>query len=313
MTRAGGPQHLRATGTAECTPEPVTWAGHTERGAQAVAHKQEKVMGLDVSALRSRGPSDGGIQVSAGNPVLVQRDMPTRTLVILPTYNEAGNLAGLVERVHRAVPRGDVLVVDDDSPDGTGRLADALDEADQRVRVLHRTRRGGLGAAYVDAFRWALEHGYDRVAQMDADGSHPPELLPDLLRAADDADVVLGSRYVDGGHIEQWSWSRRTLSRLANGYSRRMLGVPLRDMTGGFRVFHRHVLATLPLTEVQSQGYCFQVDIAWRAWQSGYCIREVPITFTERYLGTSKMSGTIVTEALRRITVWGLRERRRRK
>ncbi len=182
----------------------------------------------------------------------------------------------------------------------------------ERVRVLHRGGRAGLGTAYVAGFSWALEHGYARVAQMDADGSHAPEQLPLLLQAAADADVVLGSRYVVGGRTQEWPRHRRALSQLGNLYARRALGTDLRDMTGGYRVFHRHVLAELPLAEVASQGYCFQVDLAWRACRGGYRIREVPITFTERRLGRSKMNGAIVREALWRITDWGLSERRRR-
>jgi dolichol-phosphate mannosyltransferase len=233
-----------------------------------------------------------------------------RVLVVVPTYDEVLNLAGVVERVLDAVPTAHLLVVDDASPDGTGALADRLAAADGRVCVLHRTHKAGLGAAYVAGFRWAQERGYDVVVEMDADGSHAPEQLPRLLAALQDADLVLGSRWVDGGQILNWPRSRELLSRGGNAYVRLVLGVPLHDATGGFRAYRRTVLDALPLDDVASHGYCFQVDLAWRATQAGYRVVEVPITFVERVRGESKMSRRIVAEALWRVTWWGLRARR---
>jgi dolichol-phosphate mannosyltransferase len=233
-----------------------------------------------------------------------------RVLVIVPTYDEVQNLRGIVERLLAAVPAAHLLVVDDASPDGTGALADRLAAADPRVCVLHRTQKAGLGAAYVAGFRWAQERGYDVVVEMDADGSHAPEQLPRLLTALEDADLVLGSRWVDGGQILNWPRSRELLSRGGNAYVRLVLGVPLHDATGGFRAYRREVLDALPLDDVASHGYCFQVDLAWRTTQAGYRVVEVPITFVERERGRSKMSRAIVAEALWRVTWWGLRARR---
>ena len=233
-----------------------------------------------------------------------------RVLVIVPTYQEAENLAGIVDRVLTAVPAAHLLVVDDGSPDGTGALADRLAAGDDRVCVLHRTEKAGLGAAYVAGFRWAQQRDYDVVVEMDADGSHAPEQLPRLLTALEDADLVLGSRWVEGGQILNWPWTRELLSRGGNAYVRLVLGLPLHDATGGFRAYRRAVLDTMPLDEVASHGYCFQVDLAWRATRAGYRVVEVPITFVERVRGESKMSRAIVVEALWRVTWWGLRARR---
>lgn len=226
-------------------------------------------------------------------------------LVVMPTYDERDNLGAVLARLHAAVPAADVLVVDDASPDGTGELADALAAADPRVSVLHRPGKGGLGAAYVAGFTVALQGGHRIVVEMDADGSHAPEDLPALLDALDDADVVLGSRYVPGGAVLNWPAHREWLSRGGNLYSRLALGVPIRDITGGYRVFRRQVLEELDLADVASQGYCFQVDVAYRAVQAGFRVREVPITFAEREQGRSKMSRAIVGEALWRVTRWG--------
>lgn len=226
-------------------------------------------------------------------------------LVVIPTYDERDNLGPVLSRLHAAVPDADVLVVDDASPDGTGDLADEMAAADGRVRVLHRCEKAGLGAAYLAGFALALRGDHQVVVEMDADGSHAPEDLPALLAALDDADVVLGSRYVPGGEVVNWPVHREWLSRGGNLYSRLALGVPIKDITGGYRVFRRQVLEDLDLTSVASQGYCFQVDMAWRAVQAGFRVREVPITFTERERGTSKMSGAIVGEALWRVTRWG--------
>lgn len=242
-----------------------------------------------------------------------------RVLVVIPTYDERENIPVALERLREHVPTADVLVVDDGSPDGTGELAEkiAADEAagaDVRrtISVLHRTGKLGLGTAYVAGFGWALERGYDVVVEMDADGSHRAQDLPRLLRATADADLVLGSRWVPGGSVVNWPVHRRILSVGGNTYTRLVLGIPLRDATGGFRAYRADLLRSLPLAQVASQGYCFQVDMAWRAVRSGATVVEVPITFVEREVGESKMSRAIVVEALLNVTRWGMRERSRR-
>jgi dolichol-phosphate mannosyltransferase len=229
-----------------------------------------------------------------------------RVLVIVPTYNEKDNVERVVGRLRAAVPAADVLVVDDGSPDGTGDLADGLAAADPQIQVMHRASKQGLGAAYVAGFGWGLERGYDVLVEMDADGSHQPEQLPDLLAALSSADLVIGSRWVPGGHVVNWPMSRQLLSRGGNTYVRMMLGFGVRDATGGFRAFRRQTLEALTLEDVNSAGYCFQVDLAWRAVRRGFIVTEVPIGFVERELGTSKMSGAIVREALWRVTIWGV-------
>jgi dolichol-phosphate mannosyltransferase len=234
-----------------------------------------------------------------------------RVLVVVPTYNEAENVRIIVGRLRRAVPAVEVLVADDNSPDGTGRIADELAAADPRVHVLHRPGKQGLGAAYLAGFAWAREQGYDAVVEMDADGSHAPEELPLLLDAAREADVVLGSRWVAGGKVVNWPLHRLLLSRCGNLYTRVALGMPLRDATGGYRVFRMAALDKLDVDSVASQGYCFQVDLAWRAYRNGFRVVEVPITFAERERGASKMSSSIVREALWRVTIWGTRARLR--
>jgi dolichol-phosphate mannosyltransferase len=201
------------------------------------------------------------------------------------------------------------LVIDDNSPDGTGDIADGLAADDSNLHVMHRLGKEGLGAAYLAGFSWALQHDYAVVVEMDADGSHQPEQLPRLLTALRGADLVLGSRWIAGGGTENWSKSREILSRGGNFYTRTMLGVPLRDATGGYRAFRADTLRKLDLHNVASQGYCFQVDLAWRAVQRGLIVSEVPITFVERAVGTSKMSQRIVVEALWRVTVWGFDDR----
>ena len=234
------------------------------------------------------------------------RDRDMRLAVVIPTYNERENLAGIVSRVHAAMPNADVLVVNDNSPDGTGLIAENLAYQDSRIHVLHRPQKNGLGAAYIAGFRWALEGGFDVIVEMDSDGSHQPEQLPDLLAALDGADLVIGSRWVRGGEVRNWPRSRQLLSMGGNAYARIALGIRLRDATGGYRAYRDTALRQIGLEEVESQGYCFQVDLALRALQSGLTVVEVPIAFEERLRGTSKMSRTIVAEALWRITRWGI-------
>jgi dolichol-phosphate mannosyltransferase len=242
----------------------------------------------------------------------VNDDHPTtftdlgRILIIIPTYNERAALPSILERVRASAPKADVLVADDNSPDGTGRIADEWAGRDDQVHVMHRLGKEGLGTAYLAGFAWGLQNGYDVLVEMDADGSHQPEQLPRLLDALRGCDLVLGSRWISGGATENWSRGRQMLSKGGNIYTRLMLGVPIRDATGGYRAFRAATLRALDLHEVASQGYCFQVDLAWRAVQRGLRVREVPITFVERTSGASKMSRTIVAEALWRVTVWGI-------
>jgi dolichol-phosphate mannosyltransferase len=226
--------------------------------------------------------------------------------VIMPTYNERENLEAMAGRVRAAVPDADLLVVDDNSPDGTGDLADKLAAEDSHVRVLHRPGKGGLGAAYIAGFGWALDQGYGAMVEMDADGSHQPEQLPDLLAALADADLVLGSRWVPGGRTVNWPRSRELISRGGSFYSRLMLSIPLRDATGGYRAYRAGTLRAIGLDEIHSQGYCFQIDLARRTLGAGLRVVEVPITFVERVHGTSKMSKAIVFEAFWRVGWWGL-------
>lgn len=239
--------------------------------------------------------------------------VPDSVLVVIPTYNERDNIEPVVRRLLDAIPAAHVLVVDDGSPDGTGAVADRLAAADERVTVLHRTAKAGLGAAYVAGFEWALSRSYEAVVEMDADGSHAPEDLPRLLEMLGpdgaSADVVLGSRYVPGGQTVNWPWYREFLSRGANVYAKLALGVGIHDITAGYRVYRREVLEAVELHDVASQGYCFQVDLAWRAVAAGFRVVEVPITFVERENGSSKMSGEVVREALVRVTQWGVQRR----
>jgi dolichol-phosphate mannosyltransferase len=231
--------------------------------------------------------------------------------VIIPTYNEAENIRLITERVRRAVPSVDILVADDNSPDGTGAIADELAASDNHIFVLHRAGKDGLGAAYVAGFGWAKDKGYDVVVEMDADGSHAPEELPRLLGALrDGADAVLGTRYVPGGSVHNWPLHRLLLSRGGNIYIRMALGMPFKDATGGYRAYRMAVLDTIDVATVASQGYSFQVELAWRSYRHGFRVVEVPITFTERERGASKMSGNIFKEQLLRVTVWGVQARR---
>ena len=237
------------------------------------------------------------------------REPVERVLVVIPTYNESENLESIVARVRVATPDVDILVVDDGSPDGTGDIAESLAATDDNVHVVHRTAKDGLGRAYLAGFAWARERGYDAVVEMDADGSHQPEELPRLLGALAGADLVLGSRWIPGGEVKNWPKHRLLLSRGGNRYTRMALGVPLRDATGGYRAIRTSALDAMQLDDVQSSGYCFQVDVAWRALRAGLRVVEVPITFVERSAGTSKMSPAIVAEALGRVTAWGAQDR----
>jgi len=249
--------------------------------------------------------------MSTAEPRRQPRDGLGRVVMVVPTYNEADNLAWIVGRLRTSNPRVDVLVVDDGSPDGTGQIADELAAGDPGVSVLHRTEKAGLGAAYLHGFAVALERGYDVVGEMDADGSHQPEQLPSLLAALADADLVIGSRWVPGGSVVNWPTSRRVLSVGGNLYARVLLGIPLHDVTAGYRLFRRTTLETIDLASVQSAGYIFQTDLAFRTVRAGLRVVEVPIEFVERVRGESKMSRSVASESLRRITVWGLHERRR--
>ena len=229
--------------------------------------------------------------------------------VIIPTYNERANLDDIVARTRRAVPDADVLIVDDNSPDVTGDLAEKLALTDEHVRVLHRARKAGLGAAYLAGFGWALEHGYGTLVEMDADGSHDPAELPAMLAALATADLVVGSRWIAGGTVRNWPRSRALLSRGGNAYARIMLGLAVHDATGGYRAYRATTLREIGLADVTSQGYCFQIELTLRAVRAGLTVTEVPITFTERARGTSKMSRAIVAEALWRVTQWGVATR----
>jgi dolichol-phosphate mannosyltransferase len=236
-----------------------------------------------------------------------------RVAVIIPTYNERDNLESISARVRSAVPGADLLIVDDNSPDGTGELAGKLAAEDSQIHVLHRPGKAGLGAAYIAGFGWALEHGYGAIVEMDADGSHQPEELPGLLSALERADLVIGSRWVPGGVVRNWPKSREALSRGANAYARFMLGLPVRDATGGYRVFRAETLRRIGLDKVESQGYCFQIDLALRTVKAGLRVTEVPITFVDRIHGASKMSRSVMIEAFLRVAQWGVTDRLHRR
>jgi dolichol-phosphate mannosyltransferase len=233
-----------------------------------------------------------------------------RALVIVPTYNERENIARLVETVLSQDARLEILVVDDGSPDGTGDIVEDIRRTNARVHILRRAKKLGLGTAYVAGFRWALERGYDYVFEMDADFSHDPAHLPQFLRAVEEADLVLGSRYRDGKvTVVNWPIARLILSYFANVYARGVTGLPLWDATGGFKCFRREVLAAIDLTDVRSNGYAFQIEMSFRAWKRGFRIVEIPIVFVDRTEGQSKMSGRIVREAVWmvwRLRWWGL-------
>ena len=220
-----------------------------------------------------------------------------KTLVIIPTYNEAENLRPLLEAIFSFVSTTDILIVDDHSPDGTGELADSIAAEDSRVRVLHRPGKLGLGTAYIAGFKYAIAHGYDAAFEMDADFSHDPRYLPDFLTAIEHADLVIGSRYVRGGGTPNWSLVRRFISGGGNIFARFLLGIPVHDCTAGYRCYRREVLESIDLDTIQSQGYAFQVELAYRVMQQGFRIVEIPITFMDRRVGKSKMSRKIVIEA----------------
>ena len=234
----------------------------------------------------------------------------SRVVVVIPTYNEAENIRVILDRLRAAQPAIDVLVVDDGSPDGTGKIADEYAERDPAIHVLHRTVKEGLGAAYLEGFAWALDQGYDVIGEMDADGSHQPEQLHRLLEALPQADLVIGSRYVPGGSVVNWPLRRQWLSKGGNRYIRALLGIKIRDVTAGYRLFHRDTLLAIDLASVESTGYVFQADLAYRTLRAGLVVREVPIEFIERERGKSKMSADVATESLRLITEWGVAQRR---
>lgn len=234
-----------------------------------------------------------------------------KILTIIPTYDEIDALPGTVARLRAAVPTSDVLIVDDNSPDGTGDFAEELADQDPQINVLHRKSKNGLGGAYIAGFHWGLERGYDVLVELDADGSHQPEQLPKLLAKIDEADLVIGSRWVPGGSVVNWPLHRVAISRAGSLYSRTLLGLKVRDITAGFRVFRRSVLEEIDLGSIESVGYGFQVDMTFRVASMGKTIAEVPITFVERTQGESKMSSNIVVEAMINVTRWGLRARTR--
>lgn len=230
-----------------------------------------------------------------------------KTLIVIPTYNEIENLENLVTQVMNQVAQDvHVLIVDDNSPDGTGELADALSQKNNRVHVLHRAKKLGLGTAYVTGFKYGLEKGYEVLGEMDCDFSHDPKYLPTLLEALKSCDVVVGSRYVNGGGTVNWGLIRKVISRGGSLYARTILGVPLRDLTGGFNFWKRKVIEAIDLDSVKSDGYSFQIEMKYKAWLKGFSIREVPIVFEDRFLGKSKMSQKIVVEAMGRVLLMRL-------
>ncbi|WP_028463953.1 polyprenol monophosphomannose synthase [Nesterenkonia alba] len=234
-----------------------------------------------------------------------------KILTVIPTYNEIDALPTTMDRLRAAVPESDVLVVDDGSPDGTGELAEEMAAADEQIHVIHRPIKDGLGGAYIAGFKWGLRRDYDVFVELDADGSHQPEQLPDLLAKIDEADLVIGSRWVPGGSVVNWPLRRELISRGGSLYSRTMLGLKVRDITAGFRVFRRSTLEDIDLNSIESVGYGFQVDMTFRVALQGKVITEVPITFVERTLGESKMNSGIVVEAVTNVTKWGLGARAR--
>jgi dolichol-phosphate mannosyltransferase len=238
--------------------------------------------------------------------------VPVRVLVVVPTYQEVENIEEMLRRVRRAVPEADVLVVDDASPDGTADAAEKFGQELERVEVLRRGAKSGLGSAYRAGFGRGLAQGYDVLVQMDADLSHDPAAIPSLLGALDQADLAVGSRYVAGGSIPHWPARRRALSRYGNRYATAVLGLGIRDATSGFRAYKAQTLRTIDVEHTTATGYGFQVELAYRAAMRGCKLVEVPIVFVDRVRGTSKMSSRIIAEAMWSVTVWGLRDRLRR-
>lgn len=236
-------------------------------------------------------------------------ETPRRVLVLIPTYNEAGNIEPIVRRLRSAVPGATLIVLDDNSPDGTGAVADELAMHDEAVRVVHRARKAGLGAAYLDGFAIGIREGFDVIVEIDADGSHPPETLPALLDrlAVGDVELVIGSRWVPGGRVVNWPRRRELLSRMANRYTRVALGMPVHDATSGFRAYDASALRDVDLRSVASEGYGFQVEMSYRIVSAGHSVAEVPIVFHERERGASKMSAAIIIEAMGKVTMWGFR------
>ncbi|WP_199184281.1 MULTISPECIES: polyprenol monophosphomannose synthase [unclassified Cryobacterium] len=243
-------------------------------------------------------------------------DSATKTLIIIPTYNEAGNIEATIRRVHAVVPGAHILVVDDQSPDGTGQIVGRLAAVDSRIFVLHRSKKSGLGDAYLAGFAWALARAYELIGEFDADGSHPADALPELIAAFDRPGVrpwvVIGSRWISGGSVVNWPKSREFLSRAGNTYAKLMLGLPVNDATAGFRIYSATALRAMDLSSVSSKGYCFQIDLTLRVFDAAGRIVEFPIEFREREIGESKMSRGIVLEAMGRVTIWGLQRSLRR-
>jgi dolichol-phosphate mannosyltransferase len=236
---------------------------------------------------------------------MTETPSPRRALVCLPTYNEADNVGPITEAILAATPEVDVLVIDDNSPDGTGKLADAIAAREPRVKVLHRKGKEGLGKAYLAGFDWALARGYERILEMDADFSHDPKYLPAMLAASAEADLVLGSRAIPGGGTVNWGVLRKIISRGGSLYARTILGLPVRDLTGGFKCFRRQVLESIDLPTVECSGYAFQIELTYRTIRKGFRVKEIPIVFVDRRVGQSKMSRRIVLEALGK--VWSIR------
>ena len=228
-----------------------------------------------------------------------------RALIIFPTYNERENIEGIIEAVLEVDPRIEVLVVDDNSPDGTGKLVAKLAESNEKVNLIEREEKAGLGSAYIEGFRYALRKGYDYIFEMDADFSHDPQYIPEFLKKIKDYDLVIGSRYIMGVNVINWPMKRLLLSYYANIYTRIVTGLPLKDATGGFKCFRREVLEGIDLGKVKSDGYSFQIEVSYKAWKKGYRICEIPIVFVDRQAGKSKMSKKIVREAI--WMVWRLR------
>lgn len=228
-----------------------------------------------------------------------------RALICMPTYNEAENIQAIITAIHEVAPEVHLLVIDDNSPDGTGQIADEMAQEDERIFVLHRTEKAGLGKAYVAGFKWALEQGYERVLEMDADFSHQPKYVPEMFGQLDRYDVVVGSRYVAGGGTRDWGMIRKLLSRGGGIYARMILGIDVQDLTAGFVAWRAETLQNIDFDKVEAQGYVFQIEMKYRAHQKGYKILEIPIVFPDRTAGESKMSPNIAAEALWR--VWGIR------